>query len=50
LPSKATVRLAEKLGMKREGDLREHVRIKGEWCGATFFGLLAREHTTVASE
>jgi [ribosomal protein S5]-alanine N-acetyltransferase len=39
------VRLAEKLGMKREGDLRQHTLIKGEWCDSTFFGLLASELT-----
>ena len=37
------IRLAEKLGMKREGDLRQHTFIKGEWCDSTFFGLLASE-------
>lgn len=37
------IRLAEKLGMKREGDLRQHSFIKGEWCDSTFFGLLASE-------
>ena len=37
------IRLSEKLGMKREGHLREHVAIKGEWCDAVLFGLLARE-------
>lgn len=37
------IRLAEKLGMKREGDLRQHVFIKGEWCDSTFFGLLASD-------
>lgn len=39
------IRLAEKLGMKREGDLRQHSFIKGEWCDSTFFGLLASEIT-----
>jgi [ribosomal protein S5]-alanine N-acetyltransferase len=37
------IRLAEKLGMKREGDLRQHSFIKGEWCDSTFFGLLASD-------
>lgn len=40
------VRLAEKLGMTREGCLREHVFIKGEWCDALYFGLLAAEQKT----
>ena len=39
------IRLSSKLGMKREGHLREHVSIKGEWCDAVLFGLLAREWT-----
>ena len=37
------VRVAEKLGMVREGLLREHVRIKGEWVDSLFYGVLARE-------
>jgi RimJ/RimL family protein N-acetyltransferase len=39
----AAVRLAEKLGMTREGLLREHVCIKGEWCDSLFYGVLASE-------
>lgn len=39
----SAVRLAEKLGMKREGQLREHVRVKGEWCDSLFYGLLSSE-------
>jgi [ribosomal protein S5]-alanine N-acetyltransferase len=37
------VRLAEKLGMTREGLLREHVFVKGEWCDSLVYGVLARE-------
>jgi [ribosomal protein S5]-alanine N-acetyltransferase len=37
------VRLAEKLGMQREGVLREHVCVKGEWCDSLFYGVLAPE-------
>jgi RimJ/RimL family protein N-acetyltransferase len=40
------VRVAEKIGMKREGVLREHTHIKGEWCDALFYGVLAREWET----
>lgn len=40
------VRVAEKLGMQREGLLREHVRIKGEWVDSLFYGVLAREWLT----
>lgn len=39
----AAVRVAEKVGMRREGQLRESVRIKGEWCDSLIFALLARE-------
>jgi [ribosomal protein S5]-alanine N-acetyltransferase len=38
-----SVRLAEKLGMQREGLLREHLFVKGEWCDSLFFGILAHE-------
>ncbi|CAN5899957.1 GNAT family protein [soil metagenome] len=37
------IRLAEKLGMTREGILREHVCVKGEWCDSLFYGVLSRE-------
>jgi RimJ/RimL family protein N-acetyltransferase len=40
------VRLAEKLGMRREGQLRENVHIKGEWCDSLFYGVLASEWPT----
>src|SRR5262245_44021099 len=39
----AAIRLAEKLGMLREGLLREYGCYKGEWCDSLFYGLLARE-------
>lgn len=39
----SAVRLAEKLGMTREGLLREHALIKGEWVDSLFYGILARE-------
>jgi [ribosomal protein S5]-alanine N-acetyltransferase len=35
--------LAKKLGMVREGQLREHDFVKGEWCDSLYFGVLARE-------
>jgi len=41
----AAIRLAEKLGMTREGVLREHACVKGEWCDSLFYGVLAREWT-----
>ena len=39
----AAVRVADKLGMKREGQLREHVCVKGEWCDSLYYGVLASE-------
>lgn len=39
----AATRLGEKLGMTREGLLREHAHVKGEWCDSLFYGVLARE-------
>ena len=33
-------RLAEKVGMQCEGQLRQHLYAKGEWCDCLFFGLL----------
>jgi RimJ/RimL family protein N-acetyltransferase len=44
------IRLAEKLGMIREGHLRECVFVKGEWCDSLFFGVLAREWRATHSE
>lgn len=41
--NRAAIRLAEKLGMKREGHLREHAFIKGEWCDALYFGMLVSD-------
>lgn len=41
--NRAAIRLAEKLGMVREGLLRDYGCYKGEWCDALFYGLLARE-------
>ncbi|WP_394836838.1 GNAT family N-acetyltransferase [Pendulispora rubella] len=39
-------RLAEKLGMKHEGHIRENWFLKGEWCDSYLYGLLAREWKT----
>jgi len=33
-------RLAEKVGMQCEGQLRQHLYAKGEWCDCLFFGVL----------
>ena len=39
----ATIRLAEKVGMKREGVRRESILLGGKWCDEIQFGLLATE-------
>jgi RimJ/RimL family protein N-acetyltransferase len=39
----ASVRVLEKLGFRREGLLRENLRIQGEWRDSYLYGLLASE-------
>lgn len=39
----ASRRVAEKLGMRQEGVLRENWYLKGEWCDSVIYGLLASE-------
>lgn len=39
----ASWRVLEKLGMRREGHLRENARIKGEWVDSLIYAILARE-------
>jgi len=39
----ASRRVAEKLGMLREGHIRENWFLNGEWCDSFLYGLLARE-------
>lgn len=39
-----SLRVAERLGMRREGHLVESLWLKGEWVDSVFFGLLDREH------
>lgn len=41
--NRGAIRLAEKLGFVREGQLRAHAFIKGESCDSLFFGVLATE-------
>ncbi len=38
-----SVRMCERLGMKREAHLRENYWVKGEWCDAYIYGLLDRD-------
>jgi len=40
----ASLRVAEKLGMRREAHFVENAWVKGEWTDSIVFGLLAREH------
>lgn len=40
----------EKLGMTREGHLRENLFIRGEWCDAMLFSVLAHEWVPMGSE
>jgi len=44
--NQSAIRVAEKLGMTREGLLREHAQIKGEWVDSLFYGILSREWPT----
>jgi RimJ/RimL family protein N-acetyltransferase len=39
----ASIRVMQKLGMRREADLVESELVKGEWVGQTIFGLLESE-------
>jgi [ribosomal protein S5]-alanine N-acetyltransferase len=39
----ASIRVAERLGMRREGHMRETYWLKGEWCDTYLYALLARE-------
>lgn len=39
----ASIRVMEKLGMRREADLVENALLKGEWVGSTIFALLESE-------
>ena len=43
--NEASWRLMEKLGMRREGLLREHSKLAGTWCDELVYGLLRREWT-----
>jgi RimJ/RimL family protein N-acetyltransferase len=41
----ASWRVLEKIGMRREGWLRENARVKGEWVDSLIYAVLAREWT-----
>ena len=40
----ASLRVAEKLGMRREAHFVENAWVKGEWTDAIIMAILAREH------
>ncbi|MBS2030675.1 MAG: GNAT family N-acetyltransferase [Deltaproteobacteria bacterium] len=44
-----SIRVAEKLGMKREAHLRENAFLKGEWVDSMILGILDREWVTRAA-
>jgi RimJ/RimL family protein N-acetyltransferase len=39
----ASIRVLEKLGMTREGHLRQNALVQGEWCDSLVYGLLRSE-------
>ena len=39
----ASIRVAQKLGMRKEAHLIENVFLKGEWCDSLLFAILKRE-------
>jgi RimJ/RimL family protein N-acetyltransferase len=43
--NRASIRVLEKLGMRREGHLRESSRLKGEWVDSLIYAVLAAEWT-----
>ena len=45
----ASVRVAERLGLRREAHFQENVLIKGEWCGTLIYAILNREWTAARS-
>lgn len=47
--NKASIRVMQKLGMAREGLLREHYRAGGKYWSSVIYALLAREYEKIAS-
>jgi len=41
----ASWRVMEKTGMRREGRLRENVKIRGEWRDSLLYSILEHEHS-----
>ncbi|MGA0058913.1 MAG: GNAT family N-acetyltransferase [Planctomycetota bacterium] len=48
--NEASWRLMEKLGMRREAELREHSRLGGAWCDELVYGLLRRDWAAARPE
>lgn len=46
----ASCRVAERLGMKYEGRLRENYFLKGEWCSTDVFAILESEWSALSGE
>src|SRR5688572_24831765 len=46
----AGCRMAEKAGLRREGEFRQDRAVNGEWGSTIYFGLLAEEYDAVAAE
>lgn len=42
--NEASWRLMERLGMRREGHLRQNIFAKGEWCDSYVYAILARDY------
>jgi len=45
----ASMRIMERLGMRREADFRENLYVKGEWVGETHYAILEDEWRTLAT-
>ncbi len=41
-----SIRVLEKIGMQREGRLREHMLVRGEWCDSLVYAILEGEWET----
>jgi ribosomal-protein-alanine N-acetyltransferase len=46
----ASAHVLEKIGMSREGCMREDVRVRGEWRDTLLFGILENEYKARLSE
>lgn len=44
--NKASIRIMEKLGMKQEGELREHIKVRGERWSSLQYSMLSKEYVS----